>query len=209
MRASSVLAAVVVLVLASGAGATAAGYGPFADAAGDLPDPVGQIADGAPDASGGATGGTGDGGSDAGSAGDGGGGSGGDGDGAADSSSGDAGATPTSPFTTGVVSIEECGRTCRDVTLRVTNEQNETATGVTAEAVIFAGKSTDASDEVWSDGADLGTLEAGESVQVTRRVELGLMDAAAIKDADGWVTVRTTVQSDDARATFTEEKQVA
>jgi len=146
-------------------------------------------------------------------------GSGGDSSGSAESGSGsdadgtsgeasDAESEPSGkPFAIQVVSIEKCGKTCRDVTLRVTNRRDRAQTGVAVDARIFAGKGTDG-ERIWKDSADVGRLGAGESTTLTRRVKLGFGAALAVNDADGWVTVRTEVTAADASATFTERKNV-
>lgn len=205
MRTFAVLGAVLLVSVSIGvAGLT--GYGPLAGVDGapgtdDLPDPVGQDGDGG-------------GGDDGGSGGGGGGTSGGDGTSGGGDGSGSAGTADDDgdsgpPFDIVVTSIEDCGRTCRDVTLAVTNERNETATGVEVVARLFAGKRDDDGDELWEGTASLGTLDPGESVTVERRVELGFVDAGRVKNDDGWVTVRTTVSGTDARTTFVSEEQVA
>ena len=40
-------------------------------------------------------------------------------------------------------------------------------------------------------------------------VKLGFVDAAKVKNNDGWITVRTTVTAGDVEATYVEEKKVA
>jgi len=210
------VAVVVALVVASGGAATVAGYGPLADVADEVPgadtlrDLLGPGGGG--DAGGGGAGS--DGGAGGGGAGgnDGGGDSAGSGDGGADA--GDGGGTATAaddgpPFAIEVAAVEECGRTCRDVTLRVTNRRDEPAAGVTVVARMFAGKRADDGDKLWEGTAELGTLAAGETATVTRRIELGFVDAGKVQNNDGWVTVRTEVTGDDAGATFVVEKQVA
>jgi hypothetical protein len=140
-----------------------------------------------------------------------GGGGGGD-DTPAESSGGDATtdtATPEpAPFDVSIVNIEECGETCRDVTVDLTNQQDTDATGVTVYTRIFAGNGTDG-DQVWSGEESVGTLAAGETHTGTKRVELGLSDALAVDNADGWITIQTTIETDDQTVTFTERRQVA
>lgn len=191
---------VAVLVVGTTGAAAAAGYGPLADVAADAPG-VDEVRS-ALDASGGS-------GAQSQSSGGGGDGSGGGSSGGSGGSDADSGGGSPPPFTIEVASIEECGKTCRDVTLRVTNERNATATGVSVDACIYAGKRDDDGDQLWHGRDTLGSLAPGESVTVERRVELGYVDAAKIKNNDGWVTVRTTVTGDDAEATFVSEEQVA
>lgn len=216
------VAFVVVLVVVSGGATTVAGYGPLADVADELPG-AGALPDWLEPGAGGADGGGGGDGSNGGGSGDGGAGgndgggdSSGSGDGGGDASGDDAGdgggGTATAegpPFAIQVAAVEECGRTCRDVTLRVTNRRDAAATGVTVIARMFAGKRADDGDKLWEGSADLGTLTAGETATVTRRIQLGFVDAGKVKNNDGWVTVRTEVTGDEAGATFVVEKQVA
>lgn len=132
-----------------------------------------------------------------------------------DASSGDgssAGATPestTSPFSFTVERIEECGRTCRDVTVTLVNNHNEAATGITVFTRLFAGQNnTDTDDRVWEAKEDVGTLEAGESYTMSKRVELSLQEGLTIERNDGWITILTTVQSDETTVTFKDSEQV-
>lgn len=114
------------------------------------------------------------------------------------------------PFTFTVDNIEDCGTTCRDVTATLNNEQNETATGVTTYIRIVAGENnTDPDDIVWEGTVDIGTLEGGESHTTTERVELSLQEAREIDQNNGWITIQTTVESDDTTATFQDSEQVA
>jgi hypothetical protein len=125
-----------------------------------------------------------------------------------DSSDSDGGAASTPPFAFTVDAIEGCGQTCRDVTSTLTNQQNSTAEDVTVYTRIYAGNSTDG-DVVWEGTEDVGTLEAGGSYTTTRRVDLSYGDAFAIEQADGWITVQTTVETADRTVTFTEQRKVA
>ncbi|SFR89262.1 hypothetical protein SAMN05216559_0601 [Halomicrobium zhouii] len=132
-----------------------------------------------------------------------------------DGASGDGGtsdatatATDTPPFTFAIGNIEECGRTCRDVTSTLTNRRDATADDVTVYTRIFAGNGTDG-DQVWQGSEDVGALDAGESYTATKRVELSYSDGYKIERNDGWITVQTTVETADQTVTFTERRQVA
>ena len=128
------------------------------------------------------------------------------GDGATiDDGSGDA---STTPFTFNIVSIEECGETCRDVTIELTNQQETAAENVTVYSRIFAGQGTDG-DVIWTGKEPVGRLAAGESVTATKRVSLSFSEALAVQQADGWITIQTTVQSTNETMTFTEQRDVA
>lgn len=127
--------------------------------------------------------------------------------------SGTAGSTGSSdepPFSFTVDEVEECGQTCRDVTATLDNDQNETASGITVYTRIFAGENnTDADDVVWEGTDDVGTLEAGGSHTTTVRVELSFRDGLKIDRNDGWITILTTVESDEETVTSRDSEQVA
>jgi hypothetical protein len=129
-----------------------------------------------------------------------------------ESTDGGSGATSpdeTDPFTFTVDETQECGTTCRDVTATLTNQQNDTATGVTTYIRIYAGENNTATDDiVWEGTVDIGTLEAGASHTTTERVELSLQDAQQVDQNDGWITIQTSVESDDTIVTFQESEQV-
>lgn len=116
-------------------------------------------------------------------------------------------ATDEPAFTVVADNTEKCGRTCRDVTSTVTNRQNATAENVTVATQIYAGKQANGK-QVWQGSADVGTLEEDESHTATKRIELGFGDAIAVKGAGGWVTIETTVESDDRTVTLTEQRDV-
>lgn len=114
------------------------------------------------------------------------------------------------PFSFAIDSVEECGQTCRDVTATLTNNQNESATGVTVYTRVFAGQNNTATDDlVWEGKEDVGGLDAAASHTTTRRVELSLQDAQKIDQNDGWITFQTTVQTDELTITFRSSEQVA
>jgi len=126
-----------------------------------------------------------------------------------DDGSGTSSSTDAEPFTFTVDETTECGTTCRDVTATLNNEQNETATGVTTYTRIYAGENnTDADDVVWEGTVDVGTLDGGASHTTTERVELSLQEAWKVDQSNGWITIQTTVESDDTIVTFRESRQV-
>ncbi|MFT4884971.1 MAG: hypothetical protein ACI8U4_002489 [Natronomonas sp.] len=123
-------------------------------------------------------------------------------------SGGTAAAAP--PFAFTVENIEECGRTCRDVTTTLHNNREETATGITVYIRIFAGENNTAEgDIVWEGKRDVGSIEAGGSRTSTERVDLSLNEARKIEQRGGWITILTTVESDDRTVTFQDSEQVA
>lgn len=116
--------------------------------------------------------------------------------------------TPAFAFT--IESIDSCGQTCRDVTATVDNTQTESAGEVTIYTRIFAGENTTTSEDiVWEGTEDVGTLTAGDSYSSTRRVDLSLQDAAKVDGNDGWITIVTTVESDEETITVRESRQVS
>lgn len=112
------------------------------------------------------------------------------------------------PFAVTVDGVENCGTTCRDVTVSLTNRQADAATGVEMYTRVFAGDSTDGADLVWNGQESVGPLDASATHATTKRVDLSYAEALAVQDADGWVTVQTTVQSDGRTVTFAERRQV-
>lgn len=188
LKAVAAVVAIVAVVAVGGAAAFVAGVGPLGDIGGgdsgevtSTPESTGTVYD----ASGGSDG---DGGTAA-------------GDGAGESNS-------APPYAFAVESIEECGDTCRDVTVRLDNDRDETATGVSVFTQIYAGNSTDAGDRVWEGTRDVGTMEAGASTTETSRVELSYSEGYQVQQNDGWITIVTTVESDDVTITFKERRQV-
>lgn len=115
----------------------------------------------------------------------------------------------TPPFSFTIDEIEECGQTCRDVTATLHNNQDETATGVTVFTRVFAGQDNTAKqDLVWEGKAEVGTLEADAAHTTTRRVELSLQESRKIQRNDGWITIVTSVQTDERTVTFRDSEQV-
>ncbi len=115
-------------------------------------------------------------------------------------------ATATPPaydFQFRILNTTSCGNTCRDVTVRLTNEGRKTATGVTAQSRIYAD-----GDQIWSGTEDIGTVEPGESVTRTKRVKLSYFDAAKVQQNGGYVTIETTVTWDEGSQTFTQRVKV-
>lgn len=130
-----------------------------------------------------------------------------------ESADGGSQAAPTAtgpPFAFTIDRIQECGLTCRDVTATLHNSQETAATGVTVYSRLYAGQDSTENDAlVWEGKQDVGTLEAGAAYTSTRQVELSLQAAQQIEQAGGWVTIVTTVQSDERTVTFRNSEQVA
>ena len=126
------------------------------------------------------------------------------------STAGTATAASTAPFDFTIDRIEECGRTCRDVTASLTNQQDTAAEDVTVYTRIYAGQDNTAEeDRVWSGKEEVGTLDAGATHTATKRVELTLSEALQVENNGGWVTVVTTVQTADRTVAYRESRQVA
>ncbi|MFB6156732.1 MAG: hypothetical protein ABEJ34_02690 [Haloferacaceae archaeon] len=104
--------------------------------------------------------------------------------------------------------IEECGRTCRDVTSTLANDGDARATNVVVYTRVFVGNGTDG-DVVWSGSESVGTLDPGATHTATRRVKLSYSEGLAVRNADGLITIQTTVESDQRTVTFTRQRQVA
>jgi len=197
-RTAAVVVAAVVLVAAqAGLVAFVIGFGPF-ESGGSGPGPVGTPAPEPAD-----PGGTG---SDS---------TGGSGSGGGSSVSGGSGADGGSagpsepPYDLDVLGTEQCGNTCRDVTVRLTNNRNETATDLTVRTSIYAGNTTGEGARVWEGRNEVGTLEAGASTTATARVSLSYFEAIDVKRKGGWVTIVTTVESADVTRSFHERRKVA
>jgi hypothetical protein len=107
-----------------------------------------------------------------------------------------------------VLGTEPCGNTCRDVTVRLTNNRNATAEDLTVRTRIYAGNTTDRNARVWEGQSDVGTLEAGASTTETARVSLSYFEAASVQRKGGWVTIVTTVESEGVTESFRERRNV-
>jgi hypothetical protein len=106
-------------------------------------------------------------------------------------------------FVISVQQVEECGQRCRDVTAAVENDGTATAENVTVEARVLA-----TGDELWRGDATIGDLPAGETATRTKRVTIGIFDAAKIQANNGYVTIELTVRWDGGEDTVTERRQV-
>ncbi|MFB6220825.1 MAG: hypothetical protein ABEH90_05240 [Halolamina sp.] len=111
------------------------------------------------------------------------------------------------PFSFVIDSIEECGDTCREVTATITNNQNETATGVKVRSEIYTGDNYD--NKVWEGTSDVGELPAGESFTDTKTVELGYAEAYSVRQNDGKILIKTYVITDGGTYVFKDERDVA
>jgi len=119
----------------------------------------------------------------------------------------DQAATEEPPFTFTVDEIDDCGETCRDVTATVGNTRDEPAESVTVSTSIFAGENS-TEELVWEGTEEIGTLAAGDAHTSTRRVDLSLSEAYAVDENNGWITIVTTVDSDEETITLRESRPV-
>ena len=113
----------------------------------------------------------------------------------------------TPPFGFEVESIEECGRTCREVNAAVSNRMSEDAEEVVVYTWIYAGNTTEREDVVWAKNRDVGVLEAGETLRSTDRVNLSVQQAEKVRERDRWLTVEATVDSRQGTVRFTSRER--
>lgn len=112
------------------------------------------------------------------------------------------------PFAFDVESVEECGETCREVNVALHNLMDEEAENVVVHSWIYAGETTDRDDVVWADNREVGTLEGGDILRSTDEVDLSVQQANNVRDADGVVTIETTVESGQETVTFVNREDV-
>jgi hypothetical protein len=110
----------------------------------------------------------------------------------------------TRQFQFDVLGMESCGQTCRDADVELTNS-GDAATGVAATSRLYAGKAGD--DKVWEGTENIGDMAAGETVQRTVRIELSLVEAGKVCNADT-VTLVTVVASTDHKQQFTSHPDI-
>ncbi|MFW5930058.1 MAG: hypothetical protein ACOCT0_06560 [Halobacteriota archaeon] len=112
------------------------------------------------------------------------------------------------PFNVVVQEITECGTRCRDVTAELTRTRSTAASDVVVYTRIYAGTEVKSSALVWAGDQDVGDIDAGETLETTRTIELSTQKANMVRREDGVVTVQTTVTSQEDSARFTEEWNV-
>ena len=94
------------------------------------------------------------------------------------------------------------------MTSTLENDGTATATGVVVHTRVFVGNGTDG-DVIWQGKEQVGRLAPNETHTATRRVELSYSEGLAVRRADGWITVQTTVVSDQRTVTFAQPRDVA
>lgn len=112
------------------------------------------------------------------------------------------------PFVPELENMEECGETCREATVALQNNMNVDAENVVVYVRLHAGDSTDSDDVVWAGNRNIGTLAPGEVYRETETVDLTPQQANNVREEDGVVTAKATVESDQATATFVERDNV-
>ncbi len=112
------------------------------------------------------------------------------------------------PFVPELENMEECGETCREATVALQNNMNVNAENVVVYVRLHAGDSTDPDDVVWGENRNIGTLAPGEVYRETETVDLTPQQANKVREEDGIVTAKATVESDQATATFVERDNV-
>lgn len=112
------------------------------------------------------------------------------------------------PFVPELENMEECGETCREATVALQNKMAVDAENVVVYVRLYAGDSTDPEEVVWGENRELGTLGAGEVYRETETVDLTPQQANKVRETDGVVTAKATIESDQATATFVEQDDV-
>ena len=112
----------------------------------------------------------------------------------------------TPPFGFEVRSIEDCGRTCREVNAVLHNRMEVDARGVVVYTWIYAGNGTERNDVVWAKNRGIGVLGAGDVDRSADRVNLSVQQAENVRERDGWITVEATVESRNETARFVTRK---
>jgi hypothetical protein len=106
----------------------------------------------------------------------------------------------TRQFQFQVVSVNECGQTCRDVDVELHN-QGSAVTSVSATSRLYAGE-RNPDNMVEEVTTDVGEMAQGESVRKTVRLDPGYAGGLKLCNAEQ-ATLVTTVRSDDQQQEFT------
>jgi hypothetical protein len=100
----------------------------------------------------------------------------------------ESGAPTGSVFTMSVVSMTECGTTCRDLAVRITNTGDRPQDSIGVLTTVSVG-----ADRLWRDRSTIARLRAGQSRTLDKRVDVGPTGALKIGANDGYVLVVTRV----------------
>lgn len=107
------------------------------------------------------------------------------------------------PFALRVTEVTNCGLTCREVTVTLTNEAEHPVRDVAVRSELLAG------DQLLVERSlQVGRLYTGETVSRTVRLTVGFSEISAIQANGGYVTVETTVSSAAYEETFTTRRKV-
>jgi hypothetical protein len=98
--------------------------------------------------------------------------------------------------------VAECGDTCRDVTVAVTDTAGDGANDVTANITITSG-----GEQIWQGQQEVGDVGANSTVEQTVRVEVSFSEAYTVSQNDGQVTITTVLSADGQTVTTVEERQ--
>lgn len=112
------------------------------------------------------------------------------------------------PFVPELEEVERCGETCREVTVAMQNRMDVDAENIVVYVRLYAGDSTDPDAVVWGENRNLGTIGAGEVYRTTETVDLTPQQANKVREEDGLVTAKATIESQQATATFVERDNV-
>lgn len=111
----------------------------------------------------------------------------------------------TRQFRFEVLSVEQCGRTCRDIDVRLMNA-GAAVTDVSATSRLYAG-TRDPDNKVEEVTTDIGAMPADSSVQRTVRMDPGISGGLELCNADT-VTLVTTVRSAEHGQEFTSHPDI-
>jgi hypothetical protein len=111
----------------------------------------------------------------------------------------------TRQFQFQVLSVNECGQTCRDVDVELVN-QGSAVTSVSATSRLYAGE-RDPDNKVDEVTTDVGDMAEGESVRKTVRMDPGYAGGLELCNAEQ-ATLVTTVRSDERQQEFTSHPDV-
>lgn len=107
------------------------------------------------------------------------------------------------PFTLTSEEVSICGLTCREVTVTLSNQGNETLTNVTVESEILANDEVIVQRQMEND-----RLHPNKSVTRTIQVNVGPDALQQIRQGNGMITVQTQVNSDRHNETFISQRPV-
>lgn len=93
-------------------------------------------------------------------------------------------------FRTTIESVTECGRTCRNVRVRIENTGTVTAHDVVVDTVISTGGTI-----IWTGSEEVGRLSSGETYVTTRTLDLSYEDGLRVRRNDNVVSAKMIIRS--------------